>query len=67
VSGEVSNNGIAWTAVGTVSVTFSNEFPIGLLVVTSHDNATLATASFDDIVLYTIAGTEAALLPVELP
>jgi hypothetical protein len=38
------------TEIGRVDVTMQ-EFAVGALVLTSHDNAPLATATFDDIAM----------------
>ena len=49
--GEWSNDGLTWTEIGRVNVTM-REFAAGGLVLTSHDNARLATATFDDIYMF---------------
>jgi hypothetical protein len=49
--GEWSNDGLTWTDIGRVDVTMQ-EFAVGGLVLTSHDNARLATATFDDIYMF---------------
>ena len=49
--GEWSNDGLTWTEIGRVDVTMQ-EFAAGGLVLTSHDNARLATATFDDIYMF---------------
>jgi hypothetical protein len=49
--GEWSNDGLSWTEIGRVDVTME-EFAVGGLVLTSHDNARLATATFDDVYMF---------------
>jgi len=48
VTGSVSDDGIAWSQVGTATVTYGAA-PIAALVVTSHDTTLLNTASFDNV------------------
>ena len=50
VVGETSGDGINWSEVGRIAVALP-DYPSAGLVVTSHDNAALATAVFDDIVV----------------
>ena len=50
VTSYVSANGTAWTQVGTTTVTMSSSVSAGLAV-TSHNNATLGTATFDNVVV----------------
>jgi hypothetical protein len=49
--GEWSNDGMTWTRIGQVDVTMQ-EFAVGGLVVTSHDNTKLASATFDDVYMF---------------
>jgi hypothetical protein len=49
--GEWSDDGLSWTEIGRVNVTMQ-ELAAGGLVLTSHDNARLATATFDDIYMF---------------
>jgi len=46
--GEISDDGMAWREIGHVDVALE-EFAVGGLVLTSHDNAKVATAVFDDV------------------
>lgn len=50
VVGEASDDGLTWRPIGRIELVLS-DFVSGGLVVTSHDNSTLATAVFDDVVL----------------
>jgi regulation of enolase protein 1 (concanavalin A-like superfamily) len=50
ILGEGSDDGLTWRAVGRIELGLS-DFVTGGLVVTSHDNSTLATAVFDDVML----------------
>jgi regulation of enolase protein 1 (concanavalin A-like superfamily) len=43
-----SSNGTSWTTVGSVTVSMTSNVQIGLAV-TSHNNATLGTAVFDNV------------------
>jgi hypothetical protein len=58
--GEMSSDGSTWQELGRVDIAMNN--PLSGLALTSHDNSQLATASFDDIVLFP-SGGEWALLP----
>ncbi|HMD34102.1 MAG TPA: hypothetical protein VKH42_03995, partial [Vicinamibacterales bacterium] len=49
--GEWSNDGITWTRIGSVDVAME-EFAIGGLVITSHDNTRTAAALFDDVYMF---------------
>jgi regulation of enolase protein 1 (concanavalin A-like superfamily) len=48
-TGAVSNDGVTWTNIGIVTVPMASTIYVGFPV-TSHNNATLATAVFDDLV-----------------
>ncbi|HVH26040.1 MAG TPA: PKD domain-containing protein [Vicinamibacterales bacterium] len=48
ITGYVSNNGSAWTQVGSTTLTLGSTPSIGLIV-TSHDDTTLNTATFDSV------------------
>lgn len=48
--GEMSSDGLAWTEIGRIDLAMSDSAQVGL-VVTSHDDSTLATAVFDDVVI----------------
>ena len=50
IVGEASDDGLTWRAIGRIELALSDFVTAGL-VVTSHDNSTLATAVFDDVVL----------------
>jgi hypothetical protein len=50
ILGEASDDGLTWRAIGRIDLALSDFVTAGL-VVTSHDNSTLATGVFDDIVL----------------
>lgn len=52
ISAAVSNDGVAWTTVGSDTVTMPGTVLVGL-VTTSHDVTTLATGSFDNVALTT--------------
>jgi regulation of enolase protein 1 (concanavalin A-like superfamily) len=45
--GDVSNDGVTWTRLGSITVNMSPTVHTGL-VLTSHNNVALATASFDN-------------------
>ena len=47
--GYYSLNGSTWTEVGSTSVTFSNVGYLAGLAVTSHNNGTATTATFDNV------------------
>jgi hypothetical protein len=47
--GETSSDGLTWTEIGRIDLAISDS-QMGL-VVTSHNNSTLATAIFDDVVV----------------
>jgi VCBS repeat protein/Big-like domain-containing protein len=49
VIGEISDDGLSWRALGRVTLPMRT-LSIGGLAVTSHDNATLATGKFDEVV-----------------
>jgi regulation of enolase protein 1 (concanavalin A-like superfamily) len=49
-TGHTSTDGVTWTLLGTTTVSMDDNVLIGLPV-TSHNNATLATAVFDDVVV----------------
>jgi regulation of enolase protein 1 (concanavalin A-like superfamily) len=48
VTAYVSANGTAWTQVGTTTLSMTNTVSVGLAV-TSHNNAALSTATFDNV------------------
>jgi regulation of enolase protein 1 (concanavalin A-like superfamily) len=48
--GEMSSDGLTWTEIGRIDLAMSDFSQMGL-VVTSHNNSTLATAIFDDVVV----------------
>jgi regulation of enolase protein 1 (concanavalin A-like superfamily) len=48
VTGEVSDDGTTWTTVGTITPSIGTNAYIGLAV-TAHNNATTATATFDNV------------------
>ena len=48
--GEMSSDGLTWTEIGRIDLAISDSAQMGL-VVTSHNNSTLATAIFDDVVI----------------
>lgn len=50
LTGHTSTDGVTWTLLGTTTVAMNDNVLIGLPV-TSHNNATLATAVFDDVAL----------------
>jgi hypothetical protein len=47
-TGYASEDGVAWRTVGSITVAMSGDAYVGLPV-TSHDNATLASATFDTL------------------
>lgn len=49
-TGEASNDGVTWVTLGTATVPMNDNLLVGLPV-TSHNNGTLATAVFDDVVV----------------
>jgi hypothetical protein len=49
-TGYISSNGTIWTLLGSTSVSMSSSVYIGLAV-TSHDNTTLSTVAFDNILV----------------
>lgn len=48
VTAYASANGTTWVQVGTVNLTMTNSISVGLAV-TSHNNASLSTATFDNV------------------
>jgi regulation of enolase protein 1 (concanavalin A-like superfamily) len=48
ITGYVSGNGTTWTQVGSTSVSLGTSPRVGLIV-TSHDNSVLNTATFDSV------------------
>ena len=50
-TGYYSLDGATWTQVGSVSLTFTNSSYLAGLAVTSHDNGTSTTATFDNVSL----------------
>src|SRR5688572_28873918 len=48
-TGYASEDGVTWRTIGTVTVAMNGDAWAGQ-VVTSHNNSTLATAQFEDIV-----------------
>jgi hypothetical protein len=48
--GEVSNDGVAWTEIGRITVTMPNA-PLAGLAVTSHNDTMVGTGTFDDVVI----------------
>ena len=50
VAGEVSTDGLTWREVGRVTLPMGDFVTAGLAV-TSHNNSTLATAVFDDVIV----------------
>jgi len=51
LTGYWSTNGTTWNRLGSIAVRLGEEDTAAGLVVTSHNNATLATAAFDEIAL----------------
>ena len=49
-SGYTSSDGVAWTLVGTSTVSMSSSVLVGLPV-TSHLNGTINTATFDGVLV----------------
>jgi regulation of enolase protein 1 (concanavalin A-like superfamily)/mono/diheme cytochrome c family protein len=49
-TGYLSTDGVTWTQVGTTTVPMATAITVGLAV-TSHNNATLSTATFDNVQL----------------
>ncbi len=56
LSGYTSPDGLSWTLTGTDAIPMAADVLVGLAV-TAHDNATLATATFDGVMA--VAGTDA--------
>lgn len=56
-SGYWSNDGTAWTLVNSVTINMSNTVYAGL-VLTSHDNSLLATATYSNVALQTATPTQ---------
>ncbi len=50
VTGSVSADGVAWTAIGSTTIAFGPSIVAGLAV-TSHDTTQIATATFDTVSL----------------
>ena len=50
LTGSVSTNGTTWTTVGQVNVTLGASVWVGLAV-SSHDAASLSTATFDNVIV----------------
>ena len=46
----MSNDGVTWSAVGSLAIDFGSDFYAGLAV-TSHSPSTEATAAFDGVSL----------------
>jgi hypothetical protein len=60
----VSSDGASWSQIGSVSLTMNYQTYIGL-VVSSHNNSALATATFDHIVSPTDADTAPSAQPLD--
>ena len=58
-NGYRSINGVTWTSAGSVVIPMSSTVYVGL-VMSSHDNATTATATFDSVSLVSDASSNAA-------